>query len=755
MPGFLKIIPILLMVNLCGYSQTVDHWDLIINSDDEFRYWSSNSGAPDSVWRDTGFDDGAWDSGHGGIGYGDNDDLTVINACNSVSIRKSFTVADSSTWATAWLYVDYDDAFVAYLNGAEIARSDGLADSFPGHLALSTTQHEAGERVEFSIDAAILNQYLLSGENVLAVQVHNATETSSDLSSSLWLIAGISEPGTPSRQVPAWFTEPTDFKESNLPLFIVNTDNNASIPDEPKIDAYLGIIFNGDGEMNHISDPHNHYSGRIGIEIRGWSTSNFPKKPYNFETRDAAGENLNISLFGWTAENDWVLRASYIDHTFIRNGLANYMSRKNGYWASHTRMVELVLNGEYQGIYILMEKIKRDSGRVDIADLYPDEITGPDITGGYIWEISGFESNFGERRNLKYPKPDVVAPEQVAYIRDYDDAFRAAMATGDFADSTLGYHAYINMGSFVNEILVQEAMRNSDAYGWSGYFHKDRLGKICAGPVWDFDQSAGNSSYPDDGVVEGWMFTHPTKTSTPFFWEKLFSNPLFRYALRYRWETLRYGPFSTYNLTAYIDSVASVLSQAQQREFEKWDVLGKFIWRETTGYQDRDSYFREVAYLKNFLTERWAWMDAQLAQYENPYPWITDPLNPPQPPDTTGGTEPPDTTGGTEPPDTTGTTGAPGISRGTSAHPDGVLVYPNPAYGHLNIRITGTGHSSYTVSIYNAQGEMIRKKFDIRTDAEVHVYTMPLDPLIRPGIYFYRIEVASGRYYHGRFIKLE
>jgi hypothetical protein len=311
------------------------------------------------------------------------------------------------------------------------------------------------------------------------------------------------------------------------------------------------------------------------------------------------------------------------------------------------------------------------------------------------------------------------------------------------------------MGSFVNEVLVQEAMRNSDAYGWSGFFHKDRLGKINAGPVWDFDQSAGNSSYPDDGVVEGWMFVHPNTTSTPFFWEKLFSDPLFRYALRYRWETLRYGPFSTYNLTAYIDSVASLLSEAQKREFGKWDVLGKYIWRETSGYQDRDSYFREVGYLKDFLTQRWAWMDVQLAQYENPYPWIPDPLNPPLPPDTTGSTEPPDTTGGTEPPDTTDITGVPGISYGTSAHPDGLLVYPNPVYSHLNIRIKRTDHQVYTVSIYNTMGELIREEHGIHADSEVHVYTMPLDPHMEPGIYLYRIKGSSGRYYHGRFIKLE
>ncbi len=723
-----RILPVLLVVSLCVYGQYsyIDHWVLVVNSDDEFQYWSSNRGTAGDDWRTIDFDDQLWDTGEGGIGYGDEDDSTVIDPCSSVFIRKSFTAVDTAAWVKTWLYIDYDDAFVAYLNGSEIARSAGLSDPFPGPLQLSATQHEAGEKEGFLIASSLLEQNLVSGKNILCIQVHNVTTTSSDLSSSVWLIAGISTPGSDYRHTPEWFTEPVDFTSSNLPLVIINTENNAPIVDEPKIGAYMGIIFNGDGQKNHISNTHNHYSGHVGIEIRGHSTSGFPKKPYNFETRDSLGENLNVSLFGWPEENDWVLRASYIDHTFIRNGLANHMSRQNGYWASHTRLVEVVLNGEYQGIYILMEKIKRDKGRLDIADLYPDEITEPDITGGYIWEITGFETNFGDRRNLKYPKFEEAAPEQIAYITKYDNEFRNAMKSENFADSTTGYHAYINVESFINEIIVQEAMRNSDAYGWSGYFHKDKMGKINAGPVWDFDQSAGNSSYPDDGVVEGWMFSHPNTSNEPFFWKKLFTDPAFSYAVRHRWEYLRQGPYKTENLIAYIDSVASLLSEPQKREFSKWDVLGKFIWRETSGYQDRDSYYREVGNLKIFLTRRMEWMDNELAQYENPFPEI------PETPET---------------PENTSV---------ASKHPVlNISVYPNPVSDRLTVRISQPGNSTFSISLYNNVGVLVQKHNNINAGAAIHGYTFLLDNRLEPGIYFYRIESASGQYYYGRFIKVE
>jgi len=510
------------------------------------------------------------------------------------------------------------------------------------------------------------------------------------------------------------FSTALSFTSSNLPIFIIDTENNQKIPDEPKITANLGIIYNGSGIRNNISDPPDHYNGYIGIELRGNSTQHYPKKPYGIETRDAQGENLNVSLLGMPEENDWVLRASYFDHTFIRNPLADHMSRLTGRWASRCRLVELVLNGEYQGIYICMEKLKRDRNRLDIARLESYEISEPDISGGYIYEITGFEDNLGESRYLKYPKFYEAAPQQIAYIRQYDNNFRNVMRSGYYMDEVLGYNAWINVESFVDELLVQEAMRNSDAYGWSGYFHKDRNGKICAGPVWDFDQSAGNSSYPDDGIIDGWMFNHEHTNNTPFFWSKLWEDPVFKFKVRQRWGNLREDAFKTENLIAYIDSIAYLLSEAQQREFEKWPVLGEYIWRETTGYDQRDTYKKEVDYLKYFLIQRWIWMDTQLAQIPNPNPAAIN----------------------------------------MKQILDDILVYPNPAKDFLIFDINSRKTAVAFINIYNHLGILVHSTalFDLNQGTNSH--SLKLDKLNQPGVYLYKVIINNELGCTGRFIKI-
>jgi hypothetical protein len=457
-----------------------------------------------------------------------------------------------------------------------------------------------------------------------------------------------------------------EFSSSNLPIVIINTENGAGIADEPKVLADMSIISNPDGQINRITDTPNHYKGKIGIELRGNSTQGFPKKPYNLKTIDAQGMKYNVSLFGFPPENDWVLQASYLDHTFIRNPLAMYLSRQLGQWASRTQMVELVLNGQYQGIYIFMEKIKIDKGRLDLASLKPDEITEPDISGGYIWEVTGFDNNLGEQRNLKYPELSEAAQEQIDYITQFDNNFRSSMLSAKYTNEATGYPAWIDVDSFVDELIVQEAMRNSDAYGWSGYFHKDKGGKICAGPVWDFDQSAGNSSYPDDGITTGWMFSHPWTNNTPFFWPKLFNDPKFAYKVKLRWQTARQSIFKTENLLHYIDSIAGILSVAQAREFQKWPVLGVDFWRETSGYQNRTTYAKEITYLKDFLTKRWAWMDAELAKVKNPVTGTDEMFN----------------------------------------EIESIAVYPNPSLGVIHIK---TNSPMSDILISDAQGRMLFK----------------------------------------------
>lgn len=118
----------------------------------------------------------------------------------------------------------------------------------------------------------------------------------------------------------------------------------------------MGIINNGPGNLNCILDPFNDYNGKISIEFRGSTSQMFPKKPYGFSTVDALGNNVNVSLLGYPKEHDWVLLNPYTDKTFMRDVITHDLGRAMGNYTSRTQFVELVINGQLQGVYVLLEK---------------------------------------------------------------------------------------------------------------------------------------------------------------------------------------------------------------------------------------------------------------------------------------------------------------------------------------------------------------------------------------------------------------
>ena len=243
------------------------------------------------------------------------------------------------------------------------------------------------------------------------------------------------------------------FSSSNLPIIVIDTHGQV-IPNEPKIEADMGIINNGPGVRNYITDPFNHYNGKIGIEIRGSSAQTFPKKQYAIETRDSTGNNLNVSLLGMPEENDWILYAPYSDKSLIRNVLAYKMSNDIGRYTSRTSFCEVVLNGDYIGLYVLMEKIKRDRNRVKIKKMLPTYTSGDLLTGGYIIKIDkmegsniqGWYSNFppypGAWQQIyyqyHYPDPDEIVPEQESYIQNFIYQFEYIMDQGTYTDPFSG-----------------------------------------------------------------------------------------------------------------------------------------------------------------------------------------------------------------------------------------------------------------------------------------------------------------------------
>lgn len=190
-----------------------DHWETAVNASTTWKYYASVA-APDTNWRNRFFNDGAWSSGPGGIGFGDADDATTIAQCKAVCMRKTFTIADTGQIVNAIFNIDYDDGFVAYLNGVEIARANiGLVGIRPGYTEFAILSHEAkmylgGVPDSFFIDRTLLKNTIVQGTNVLAVEVHNQSAGSGDMSSIPYLSFGIQNPGTIYGPTPSFFISP-------------------------------------------------------------------------------------------------------------------------------------------------------------------------------------------------------------------------------------------------------------------------------------------------------------------------------------------------------------------------------------------------------------------------------------------------------------------------------------------------------------------------------------------------------------------
>jgi len=629
----LKIVFIfIILTNLHGQH----HWETAIFAEDDWRYIVP-SFAVETGWNTIEFDVSNWDEGPGGFGYGDGDDGTIIDPAISVYFRRNFSVSDLTKLSSAVLSADYDDGFVAYLNGHEIGRSYNLSEpgTFVPYDETTTYDHEAslyngGLPESFMLDSLELDSFLTNGENVFAVQIHNVGINSSDMSGNLYLSFGITDDSEFYETPPWWFQEPIILDGFNLPIILIDT-YGVEIPDEPRIPASMGIINNESG-VNYIDDPFNDFDGSITIERRGNSSQWQGKTPYRFETVDDEGENSNVELLGMPAENDWVLYAPWQDKTMIRNVLTYQLSNEMGRYASRSRYVELYLNDEYRGIYVLMEKIKRDGNRVDISKLNPDEITGDDVTGGYIlkfdWfytgdNIGGFESEFDEMiYNYHYPKPSDIVPEQEAYIEEYINGFETIMMGTDYTNDSTGYPSMMNVESFVDFILLQELAKNVDAYRLSTYIYKDKESidnRLTAGPVWDFNHGFGNCDYGETWEVDNWLLEYNPEggDQMAFWWELLWEDLAFQHKAAVRYTELRQTIFSEEHIYSIIDSIADYLGPAVDRNFARWPLLGNYIW---PNYYVFDTYEEEIDYLKSWTAQRLAWMDSDILLSLDPSP---------------------------------------------------------------------------------------------------------------------------------------
>jgi len=417
------------------------------------------------------------------------------------------------------------------------------------------------------------------------------------------------------------------FTSSNLPIVIINTSNQ-SISDTSII-ANMGIIYNGSSQRNNTTNTWNHYNGKIKIHLRGNSSKNFEKKPYNLETKDATGNDLNVSLLGMPPESDWCLIAAYQDKSLIRIPLAYDLFGRMGHYTPKYKFVEVVINDEYRGVYILVEKPKRGPSRINVSKLTKNDNTNPNITGGYIFKIDradegGWYSLLpGNSQNNShfyyeyvYPKDTDITIQQEAYIKNYMNSFETIMASSSFSDQTNGYPKYIETNSFVDFFLINELSKNVDAYRLSTYLYKDNIsngGKLHIGPVWDYDLAWHNCNYGDSFLPSGWEYQMADSVfPCPTWWDRFKQDTNFVNQVYCRWTQLRQGILKLNNLNSYIDSTALVLNESQQRNFIQWPILGAYIFPNPQN-QSNATYQTEVSDLKTWVANRIAWMDASIS----------------------------------------------------------------------------------------------------------------------------------------------
>ena len=415
------------------------------------------------------------------------------------------------------------------------------------------------------------------------------------------------------------------FTSSNLPIVIMNTGNQ--IISDSKILVSMGIIDNG-LNRNYLTDPMNNYNSNAMVKFRGNSTRIFEKKPYSFETTDGAGHQLDVSLLGMPPENDWDLIAMYQDKSLIRVPLSYDLSRQMGNYSTRFKTVEVVINSEYKGVYLLIEKPKWGQFRIDIPKLNPTDNSYPQITGGYIIKIDraqvgGWYSLHAGAQSVNahfyyqhsFPNDTAITTQQKTYIKNFMDNFETVISASSFADPVNGYQKYIDVKSFVDYFIVNELSKNVDAYRLSTYLYKDNIaqgGKLHIGPVWDYDLAWHNCNYGNSFDPTGWQYQlTDTMHPTPIWWSRFMQDTSFVNALYCRWNELRQGILTINNLNNYIDARANLMGESEQRNFIQWPILGAYIYPNPQS-QLNANYQGEVTDLKNWIVSRLGWMDGAI-----------------------------------------------------------------------------------------------------------------------------------------------
>ena len=420
--------------------------------------------------------------------------------------------------------------------------------------------------------------------------------------------------------------------ESNLPVVLIDSRGHdfardTSLGTEFEQSPVASAFFDGEGEGRTSLTTAPSYLGDAGMHVRGASSREWPKQQFRFETWGPSYEDRAVGLLGLPADADWILAAPYFDRSMMRNHLTFRWWEALGYESPRTEFFELFLDqdgdgrftmADYQGVYVLTETIKRTNDRLDIASLKANEEGSFD--GDYAIEATNVNQHWVSQKGtrLKYvePREAELVPEVEAWIRNHFNDLEATVFSDDFEQSA----EILDVPSHVDYDIMRELSRNIDG---ASTFLSFREGKVHMGPLWDCNQAYGLTRLftPNPGwMTDGWNVEYMLQSAHWMkWWDHLENDPNYQTAWEDRWVELREGALSDERLLGAIDATASLLAESAERNFERWDILGKAIWvtggftRADPGEAERDSFAKEVAYVKDWLTARLAWIDSKVS----------------------------------------------------------------------------------------------------------------------------------------------
>jgi hypothetical protein len=422
-------------------------------------------------------------------------------------------------------------------------------------------------------------------------------------------------------------TSPASTTSPPVSLVIIDTMGAG----EPILDVYkdstLTFIQGGD-TTPPLSSPAT-FSARAAVRIRGQTSASFDQKSYRVEFRDAAGMDVDMPLGGLPPQSDFALHAPYVDKSLLRNAFVYDLGPSMGLLAPRIAFAELYLNPQtrpvaeqdYRGFYVIIETIKNAPRRLNLEQLDPTDVGLPAIQGGYILK---FELDVAEPpliacngrgascfQDLELDDPDPATAEQAAYIQSHVQAFHAALLGQNFADPVAGYAAFVDVQSFVDYFVLQEFVRNLDAYIRSLFLHKSRNGKIVAGPLWDYNLMGGTGLDNSNNPIEGFQYEVDRNGDANGWFQRLMQDPAFEQRVRTRYRELRGGVLSDAGIDARLERLAARLGPAAARHFARWPILTQRQLSFFTGPIDA-TWEGQVDSLSSWLKRRAAWLDQNL-----------------------------------------------------------------------------------------------------------------------------------------------